>query len=61
MEGEEECREESSEHLCIGVVACVIISPWRSPSLCKQTELMSPTGVEDKDRRPHDSLTVELK
>lgn len=47
-------------HLCNGVVACVIIRPLGSPSLCKQAELMSPSGVEDKDRRPHDSLTVEL-
>lgn len=51
---------QCSEHLCNGVVAGVITSPWRSSSLCKQAELMSPSGVEDKDRRPHDSLTVEL-
>lgn len=50
---------QCSEHPCNDVVACVIISPWGSPSLCKQAELMSPSGVEDKDRRPHDSLTVD--
>lgn len=51
---------QCSEHLCNNVVACVIISPWRSPSLCKQAELMSPRGAKDKERRPHDSLTVGL-
>lgn len=51
---------QCSEHLCNGVVVCVIISLWRSPSLCKQAELMSPKGLGDKDRRPHDSLTVEF-
>lgn len=46
--------------LCDGVVACVMISPPRSFFLCKQTELMSPSGLEDKDKGTHVSLTVEL-
>lgn len=61
MEGREQWGLfQCSEHLCNGVVVCVIISLWRSPSLCKQAELMSPTGLGDKDRCPHDSLTVEF-
>lgn len=54
--GVEECGEDyfNAVSICNDVVACVIISPRRSPSLCKQAELMSPSGVEDKDRRPHD-------
>lgn len=47
------------ERLCNDVVACVVIRPWGLPWLCKQTELISPSGVEDKARRPHDSLTVD--
>lgn len=48
-----------SKHLCNDVVAYVIISPLGSPPLYKQAELMSPSGYEDKDRHPLDSLTLD--
>lgn len=38
-----------------GLVAYVIISLWRSSSLCKHAKLMSPSGIKDKDRCPHES------